>query len=303
MEVFAGFDLGGTDLKYGLIDQDHNLVFHDKISSPERASELVRLLRSLWETLNKRAKSSIRSVGFGFPGIYSAREKKILQSPNYQGIENYDFISALSEFIPVSFQVDNDANVAAYGEYKSGAGRGAHSMVLLTIGTGLGTGIVLQGKLWQGACGFAGELGHAPVRPQGDRCKCGSQGCLETEVSAQKIILNYQKNTGSQHSYSSQEIYQKAQQGDQNAIEAFSEAGRFLGIGIAIAINLLNPDKIIIGGGVMNAADLLLPPAHAEAQRRSYRAAFDCCTIEQATLGNQAGFIGAACWAKDNLNL
>jgi glucokinase len=126
---------------------------------------------------------------------------------------------------------------------------------------------------------------------------------LETEVSAQKIILNYQKTTGSKHPFSSKEIYQKAQQGDKNAIEAFSEAGRFLGIGIAIAINLLNPDKIIIGGGVMNAADLLLPPAHEEAQRRSYRAAFDCCTIEQATLGNQAGFIGAACWAKDNLNL
>lgn len=303
MDLYAGFDLGGTDLKYGLINQDHEIVLHDKTKSPEKATDLIKLIRSLWEALNKQEQSSIRSVGFGFPGIYSTREQKILQSPNYQEIENFDFISALSAFIPVPFLVDNDANVAAYGEYKLGAGRGAHSIVLLTIGTGVGTGIILDGKVWQGSCGFAGELGHAPVRPQGDRCKCGSQGCLETEVSAQKIIHNYQKATGSKHPYSSKEIYQKAQQGDKNAVEAFSEAGRFLGMGIAIAINLLNPDKIIIGGGVMNASDLLLPPAHAEAQRRSYRAAFDCCSIERATLGNKAGFIGAACRAKDYLNL
>lgn len=301
MDLFAGFDLGGTDLKYGLIDQDGHIVAHDKTSSPQKAEELIQLIRSVWKTLNKLEQGSIRSVGFGFPGIYSAGEHKIIQSPNYPDIENLDFISALSAFIPVSFQVDNDANVAAYGEYKIGAGQGAHSMVLLTIGTGLGTGIILNGKVWQGACGFAGELGHAPVRPQGDRCKCGSQGCLETEVSAAKIISNYKKAAGSKHPYSSKQIYQLAQQGDKKAVNAFSEAGRFLGMGIAIAINLLNPDKIIIGGGVMNAADLLLPPAYAEARRRSYRAAFDCCTIEQATLGNKAGFIGAAFWAKDNL--
>ena len=122
----------------------------------------------------------IKGAGFGFPGIFSTREQMIIQSPNYPDIENIKIGPELARILGVPLIIDNDANMAAYGEYCFGAGMGAHSLVLLTIGTGVGTGIVLEGNLWQGACGFGGELGHYCVNPGGDKCKCGSRGCLET---------------------------------------------------------------------------------------------------------------------------
>lgn len=233
-------------------------------------------------------------MGFGFPGIFSLKEQRIIQSPNYPDINHFDLLPALSRFIDVPFSVDNDANMAAFGEFKSGAGKGVHSMILLTIGTGVGTGVILRGDLWQGVCGFGGELGHAIVNPDGDRCNCGSQGCLETEVSAPKIVRNYKALRNSEEEITSEEIFRRAKNGDDAARQAFVQAGRYLGIGFSLAINLLNPEKILLGGAVMKAGDFLLPSALEEAHKRSFNASFECCRIEKAILGNKAGFIGAA---------
>jgi glucokinase len=191
--------------------------------------------------------------------------------------------------------------MAAYGEYRCGAGKNTHSLVLLTIGTGVGGGIILNDNIWEGACGFAGELGHATVNPKGEPCKCGSHGCLETEVSAEKIVKNYQAYSHSQEAVTSEDVARKAKKNDQAALQAFAEAGRHLGIGLSIAINLLNPEKILLGGGVMKAAEFLLPPAIDEASKRSFKGSFQCCRIERASLGNKAGFIGAALWAKKRM--
>jgi len=191
MPLFAGFDLGGTHLKYGLIDEGGRVLYKARAETPAKIEELIHLLEGIWQNLKKKEKQSIRSVGFGFPGIFSLEEQKIFQSPNYPELDNFDLIPALARFIEVPFWVNNDANMAAFGEFKCGAGQGGKSMVLLTIGTGVGSGIILDGKLWLGKCGFAGELGHATVNPKGERCNCGSQGCLETEVSAPKIVKNY----------------------------------------------------------------------------------------------------------------
>lgn len=301
MGVFAGFDLGGTHLKYGLIDKNKHLVIHNLIPTPDSIEDLISLIKKLMLELTEQSDQPVLSVGFGFPGIFSQREHVIRQSPNYSRIEHFNLVPALSKFISVPFFIDNDANMAAYGEYSAGAGKGAHSLVLLTIGSGVGTGIILGGKLWQGACGFAGELGHATVNPDGDKCNCGSHGCLETEISASKIVKNYNALVKTSGVSTSQEVYSRACQGEKSAIEAFSLAAKFLGIGIAMAVNILNPERIILGGGVMKAGDLILQPACAEARKRAYNDSFDCCTIQQALLGNTAGFIGAACWAKDKL--
>jgi glucokinase len=168
----------------------------------------------------------------------------------------------------------------------------------LTIGTGVGTGIILNGNIWEGACGFAGELGHAVVNPNGEPCKCGSRGCLETEVSAPKIVKNYQYYSKNLQNITVEDISQSAKNNDKAAQKAFTDAGYYLGLGLALAINLLNPEKILLGGGVMEAGEFLLPPAVAEASKRSFQGSFRCCSIERATLGNKAGFIGAALWAK-----
>jgi len=299
MPIYAGFDLGGTHLKYGLTDSTGNIIFNSKTATPPTITELLKLLEKLWDDLKRKEKRKVAAIGFGFPGIFSLDQQRILQSPNYAELDNFDLIPALSEFIEVPFWVNNDANMAAFGEYKCGAGQGAHSLIFLTIGTGLGAGIILDGKLWRGKCGFAGELGHVTVNPEGEMCNCGGQGCLETEVSAPKIVRNYNMMRKKDEKISGEEVFARAKKGEMAARQAFAQAGHFLGIGLGIAMNLLNPDKILLGGAVMSAGKLLLSPALEEVKRRSYKASYKCCTIEKASLGNKAGFLGAALWARE----
>jgi glucokinase len=296
---FAGFDLGGTELKYGLVGDSGKILWEARIKTPGSMESLLLTLQDIWTALKNKKKDPVQAAGFGFPGIFSVKEQKILQSPNYPDIDNFPLLPTLSRFVDLPFWVNNDANMAAFGEYKCGAGLNAHSLVLLTIGTGVGSGIILNGQIWEGTCGFAGEMGHVVVNPEGDPCNCGSQGCLETEVSAHKIVKNYLALAPSQSSITAKEISRRAHSHDEAAQQAFSQAGRYLGIGLSIAINLLNPEMILLGGGVMEAGDFLLSPAREEAARRSFKHSYLCCSIERATLGNKGGFIGAALWAKE----
>lgn len=301
MNLFAGIDVGGTRIKYGLINTSYHVIFQDSLSTPHNREDLLELLKKIWKILSKQGKP-IQALGLGLPGLFSQDQKKLIQSPHCSYLEGYALSAALAQFIDVSITLDNEANMAAYAEFRLGAGRGINNLVLLTIGSGIGTGIILDGKLWQGACGFAGELGHVMVNPQGDLCKCGHRGCMETEVSATKIIQAYQSLSNSSVPVSAQDIFQMANSGNLDAQEAFAQVARYLGQGMAIAINLLNPEKILLGGGVMAAKDFLLIPATAEAQKFSVAAAWGCCTIQAAGLGNQAGFIGAALQAKNRFD-
>jgi len=299
--VYAGFDLGGTQVKYGLIDGVGTILFKDKSPTPPSIGELLALLGVQWRALEKRAPGPIASAGFGIPGIYNIQRKRILQSPNYADLDEFDLYPAIAGHIPVPFLVENDANAAAFGEWKYGAGRGASSLVFLTIGTGVGGGIVLGDRLWRGGCGYAAEIGHVVVNPDGALCNCGIRGCLETEASAPAIVRKYQALTGRRTPMDTKEIYNRAKDGEPAARDAFAQAGYYLGIGLGIAINLLNPEMILLGGGVMTTGEFLLRPAVEEARKRCYPATFACCRIERASLGNDAGLIGAAAWGRENL--
>jgi glucokinase len=301
-DTYAGFDLGGTNLKFGLVDDKGALLVRDSVPTPPTVAEAMKLIGTLWDRLSKEAKHPVKAAGLGFPGIFSLKDRRIYQSPNLPELDNFDLTAALSKEIDVPFWVDNDANLAAYGEWKCGAGRGVQSMVHLTVGTGIGAGLILAGDLWPGACGFAGEIGHITVNPEGDRCKCGSQGCLETEAAAPKIVRNYMDLSRTKKPLAAEEVFQKALKGNTAARKSFAIAGQYLGIALGIIINLLNPEKILLGGGVMTTGDFLLKAAVEEAQRRSYKASFACCSIERAGLGNDAGVIGAALWGKEQLS-
>lgn len=301
MTLYAGFDLGGTQLKYGIIDQTNSVILHDKVDTPEDIDGLMSLLRQLWVKLPRETSKPIRAAGFGFPGIFSLKKKQILQSPNYPALNNYDLSSALSSFIPVPFFMNNDANLAAYGEFTAGGGEDCESMVLLTIGTGVGGGVILSNRLWQGECGFAGEVGHIVVNPEGDKCSCGSWGCLEREVSGEKIARNYRELKPDARVRTSREVFEQAEAGDSDAVKAFEKAGRYLGSALSILINILNPEAIVLGGGVMKAGRFLLDPALEEAEKRAFTASFKCTKIREARLGNQAGFIGCAAYARSRL--
>ncbi|MFW6160672.1 MAG: ROK family protein [Acidobacteriota bacterium] len=298
MALHAGFDMGGTELKYGLVNNRGKVLFSSSTPTPERIPDLWKSIESILKSLKEETSTPIASAGFGFPGIFDIKKKMIHQSPNYQELNKVPIEPILKRIVDVPFTIHNDANMAAYGEHQAGAGHKLDSMVLLTIGTGVGSGVILGGKLWEGACGFAGELGHITVNPGGEPCNCGSQGCLETEVSGGTIVKNYQKLTGISTSMTAKDVFQRARKGDKQAEKAFSIAGTYLGIGLSIVINLLNPEKILLGGGVMKAGKLLLDPTLKETKKRAYSSSYSCCSIEKGTLGNQAGFIGAALWAK-----
>jgi glucokinase len=297
--LHAGFDLGGTRLKYGLIDAEGTIVHKDSAPSPDSIGGLLELLEDVWADLRRSYPGRIETAGFGFAGFFSLGERKILASPNYPSLDGFDIVPALERFLGVPFRIDNDANMAAFGEWTHGAGRGAQSLVLLTIGTGVGSGIILDGGLWHGKCGFAGELGHITVNPEGTKCGCGNIGCLETEVSAPKIVRNYTDLTGNKgEGLSAKDVYDRAKQGEAAARMSFARGGYYLGIGLGIVINFLNPEKILLGGGVMTTGEFLMAPAVEEARRRSHRVSFACSSIEKADLGNDAGLIGAASWAR-----
>ncbi len=297
---YAGFDLGGTRLKYGVVDGNGSILSHAEAETPQTIAGLQGIIIKAWQELRDRH-GPLRSAGFGLPGLYSRARRMVVQSPHCAILEGFDLEAALARLLDVPFIIDNEANLAAYGEYAAGAGRNTRSLVLVTVGSGVGTGIILEGKIWRGACGFAGELGHVTIRPAGFRCRCGRRGCLETEVSAPRIVKEYVKRAPGRRHLTAADVCREAEGGDPTAVEVFTRAGRALGIGVAAVINLLNPEKILLGGGVMEAGELLLGPARAEAGRHGYRASYACCRIERAALGNRAGFIGAALGARDSL--
>jgi len=294
----AGFDIGGTQIKFGLVDRDGRLVRKGKVRSPEAMTGILAVLEETWAGLKKGAPGPIRSCGFGIAGFYSLRERKILQSPNYPSLNGYPILPALRKFIDVPVRLGNDANMAAFGEFRHGAGRGVRNLVLFTVGTGIGGGIILDGTLWEGDGGFAGELGHITVNPEGELCGCGGRGCLETEASAPRLVRHYQALSERTDIADSRDVYLLAKAGDPAALESFRKIAYWLGIGIGIVITALNPEKVLIGGGVVSAGKLLLGPVAEEARRRSHPIPFAGCRIEKAALGNDAGLVGAAAWAR-----
>ncbi|MDD8025112.1 MAG: ROK family protein [Acidobacteriota bacterium] len=298
MAIFAGFDLGGSGLKAGLVDGG-KLLYKTQAATPPAAEGFFALVEAMWADLRKEASGPIAAAGFGLPGIFDLKTRRILQSPHTGGLDGIDIEPALMRRLGVPVRADNDANLAAYAEWRHGAGRGVENLILLTIGTGIGAGIITDGKLVRGGRGYAGEAGHMSVRPDGEACACGGTGCLETEASARAIVRRYRETAGANGPLTAEDIQGRAAAGDEAARKAIADAARYLGIGLGILINLLNPEKILLGGGVAEAGDDFLLPAAAEARRRSFPDAFRACRIERAALGNDAGLIGAAAWAAE----
>ncbi len=295
--LYAGFDIGGTMVKFGVVDPAGAVVHKGSVPSPASIEGLMGAIEGAWKELRKEH-SGIRSCGFGFAGFYNIRDGRIVRSPNYRGLDGFPLRRALDRIIDVPCSIDNDANMAAFGEFVHGAGKGAKNMVLLTVGTGIGSGLILDGRLYQGKYGFAGELGHITVNPEGPECNCGSRGCLEIEASGPALVRNYLAFSGRVDVVTPKAVHLLARRGDKAALQSFARCGYYLGIGLGIVINFLSPEKILIGGGVAAAGKYLLDPARAEAARRSSPVLFGCTSIEKAVLGNDAGLIGAAAWAR-----
>jgi glucokinase len=296
---YLGIDVGGTTIKAGLVDETGVLGVARKI--PTIVADLQGFVATISDLVADFQRTNpIAAVGIGIPGLLGLESRIVETSPNIPCIHQVCLEQIIADRVKLPVITENDANAGAYAEAVCGAARGLQHAVYLTLGTGLGSGLVLNGKLFRGASGYAGEMGHTTVEPSGRTCACGNTGCLETYVSGTGMVRTAQELMNSAHApISAEDIYEAAVRGDSAAFEIFRITGLYLGIACANLINLFNLECIVIGGGVMASGDLLLKPAIAEAQRRAFPAAFQSCRIVQSNLWPDAGLVGAAMLARD----
>jgi glucokinase len=305
--VFAA-DLGGTHLRAATVDCDGRIHYRLKQPTPqgEKPDDIVHALVTAareCERLSVPANGSIRAVSVVVPGTVNIQDGVVIKAPNVPSLDGFRLAAALKSELEWPTILENDANAAAIGEMWRGAGRTCKTIICVTLGTGVGGGIILDGKLWRGVDGSAAEIGHIGVDPfVGVPCACGSRGCLEVYASATAIVrMTREARPRYPHSLlhtsedlSSVKIYEAGMQGDELALEVFRRMGVYLGIGLATLINLLNPEMIIIGGGLANGWDLFEKHMHQQVIERAFPLPARRVRIVPAECGDDAGLLGAA---------
>jgi glucokinase len=290
-----GIDIGAGAIKSAVFPAGGPMIARAEErtarSYPELKAQLLGIIA------RQKSAHGVRAVGIGVPGFISRAERVIEMSPNMLFLNGTALEREIAEESGLPARVENDANSAALGEFLCLDEPRPSSFVHLTLGSGVGSGLVMDGRVWLGACGFAAELGHLLVNSQGRACGCGNSGCAETECSAAGIVQSYREYAGSPAQISSRAVFELLAQGDEAARRAFRRAGTFLGILFSQIVHALNPERISVGGGVVAAGEALLGPAREELARRVIAKAFACTRIGGAHLGNAAGMAGAAALA------
>ncbi|MEW6128951.1 MAG: ROK family protein [Acidobacteriota bacterium] len=312
-KLFIGIDLGGTTIKGALVDDAGNIVYETRVDTEKNDSEkLLAQIIEFTKHLQQQSESRAATIGIGVPGLVNIKTNRIETMPNLPNLSEIDIPGRLSEATKLPVTIDNDANAAAYAELKAGAARDKKDVFFVTLGTGVGAGLIMDGKIYRGATGFAGEFGHMTIDPEGIECGCGNVGCLETIASAPNIVrrmrARLQRDRTSSLSLlaiprdremTAEDIGVAAQNGDEMAQLIMERTGMFLGIAIAAVVNLLNVEMVVLGGGVMAAGNLILKPTTSETRRRAFPPSFNNCEIVLAELGAAAGVIGAALIGRD----
>ena len=271
---------------------------------------ISKLMENLAGFIKELAGEEISAIGIGIPGTVDRRNGTLVQAPNIANTRDFPFTAALSDRIGTQTPVfvENDASCAALGEYRAGAGRGSNSMVMITLGTGFGGGIILDGKLWSGEDGFAGEVGHMTVDPSGPRCACGARGCVETyvsQVAIKRIVREHaelrEKLAGAEESAVPERLAELAREKNRAAISVWNDFGANLGVGISILVNVLDIKTVVVGGGLSAAWELFIGKTLEEAERRCLGGAARGLRIKKAALGDDSGVLGACYVAKSGL--
>jgi glucokinase len=313
--VFIGIDLGGTTLKGALVSSVGEILQTIRIDTEqENSNRLLEQILGAVKTLRQEtaAGGRVAGIGIGIPGLVNRKTNRIEVMTNLPELSEIDLIGEIKQQTGLPVALDNDANSAAYGELQAGAARDRKDVFFVTLGTGIGAGLIVNGQIYRGSMGFAGEFGHMTIDPEGIECACGNIGCLETIASGPNIVRRtrerlYRDRTSSlsrlaiprDRELTAEDIARAAREGDEMAQVMMERTGMFLGIAIAAVINLLNVDMVVMGGGVMEAGDLILKPTIKETRRRAFPPSFSSCEIVIAQLGPQAGMIGAALMARD----
>src|SRR5579859_133438 len=321
MATFAiGVDLGGTNLRIAAVDQ-HGKVLEKITTGTEvtrgRDHVIDEMCAAIRELTGKfKTAGTLAGIGIGVPGIIDMETGMLRESPNLPGWHDYPVRDEIERRLGVRVILENDANAAALGEKWQGAGREVGSMGMITLGTGVGGGLVLDGEIWHGMTGMAGELGHITVDPEGPQCGCGNRGCVEQYASATAIKRMAIEAVSSGKApelaramkddpeFSAKAVYQMSVQGDEPAKEIFRRVGWALGVVVADVTNIFNLPMVVIGGGVSSAWEAFAPTLLAEAGKRSFvyratrpedgRPAHKATIVTRALLGSDAGLYGAA---------
>ncbi len=301
-----GIDIGGTNVRVAVVDDDgqaHELT--ESAWSGDEPADCVSVVASLATPLIEREGAT--AAGCGCAGLVDHVRGVVTSSPNLPSWHDVPLAAKIKDALGVPTIVENDANAAAYGEFAVGAARGAHNAIMLTIGTGLGAGFILDGRLYRGSHGVAAEYGHTTVDIGGIPCACGGRGCLEGLVSAGAMVERARRllSGGGESvlrkmgdALSAVDVGRAAEAGDAVGTAAVAETGRYLGVGLANLVRTLDPDVIVIGGGVAGAGGALMDPAREELERRLSGCPSPMPRLVFAELGNAAGVVGAALLAR-----
>ena len=312
----VGVDIGGTNIVVGVIAMDggeplarHTLPTEASLGSESVVRKVASMVdKAIAETVSAHGgtRADVAGVGIGSPGPLDREGGVVINTPNL-GWTNLPLRDLISEAVDLPATLDNDANCATYGEWWMGAGQGVNNLVGVTLGTGIGGGIVLNGEIVHGVSDAAGEIGHMTIEFTGRKCTCGNYGCLEAYCSGPNIAARAREGLeagyesvltqlvdGQLEDITAATVYEAAVLDDAYANEVMAETAKILGAGVANIINVLNPEAVVITGGVTRAGEHLFTPLRSEVRRRAFRSAYDACRILPAALPETAGMIGAA---------
>ena len=310
-----GVDLGGTNIVCGAMPEDgsREIAIRSQPTYAELGAEtvvdrIVQMIEDVIAVTNAEMgahRSDFLGVGVGAPGPLDRERGVVIVAPNL-GWREFPLRDRIGHRTGLHATLDNDANCATMGEWWVGAAKGGRNVVGLTIGTGIGGGLILDGRLYHGSSDVAGEIGHTTIDSTGRRCKCGNYGCLEAYASGPAIAERAREALagdgnsilpslvgGNVDRITAQTVYEAAEQGDATAREVVRDTARFLGAGIANLLNVFNPDVVVVAGGVTQAGATLFEPLRAEVRRRAFKPAVDACRIVPGSLPGSAGVVGA----------
>lgn len=295
--VKIGIDLGATRMKIGLVDMQGRVCLRreaDTLSKLGKSAIIDSLVKNVEGIIKESglSKKNIAGIGIGVPGPVNSKKGVVHYFPNIKGWNNVPLKSILEQRLCIKVNLDNDVNAMTLGEYNFGAGKGTKNLVCLTLGTGVGGGLIINGEIYRGSTMLAGEIGHIPINEKGPNCNCRGIACLERYIGNRYILERGQQIFGKDITL--ERLSGLAEKGNKTARAIWADVGRKLAIALTGVINLLNPDMIVIGGGVSKAGELILGPLRKDLKRRPMKDQALHVKIVRARLGNDAGIIGAS---------
>jgi glucokinase len=293
----VGVDVGGTNIKFGLVNSSQSVIDRTNLATASFSRDRKKLINAIAAQIvgiiekNGLSAKDIRGIGIGLPGLIDAPSGIVRLLPNIPGWRNVALKKILEKKLKIRVFLENDARLITLGEWKYGAGRGVANMVCMTLGTGVGAGLILNNRLYRGPGFAAGELGHVPINEYGPACGCGGQGCFESYVGNKRLMSRAAHMIGKPIAL--EEMRALAEAGHSKALAFWKEAATHMGHGLIGIINLLNPECIVVGGGVSNNYKFLFPTIKSVIRQRAMPTQASMVKIVRAKLGNDAGILGA----------